>query len=163
MPWGFCVLLHFNRGRCRGHLHKWPSAAKAVLTSSCHILVPGHFPFLHPFSQWIGAGKHTPESVSWGNTGRGTEQDGKWMCGPSRTQQEEEGRRPGSAEDQSKAFPSPLDSCWISRLKMSTEKRVAAGSRQPRVMDLWMSLLAKQRGCCFLHWMGPFRDLWFNS
>lgn len=38
-------------------------------------------------------------------------------------------------------------------------RRAAEGSRQPRVMNLWMSLLAKLRGCCVLHRMGPFKGL----
>lgn len=92
MPWEFCVLLHFNRGRCRGHLHKWLSAAKAVLTfSSCHMLVPGRFPFLHPLSQWIGAGKRSwkrwqRDRAGWeGDIGWGGRKEAKQRRGPEQS------------------------------------------------------------------------------
>lgn len=47
---------------------------------------------------------------------------------------------------------------WISR-QGKAQRRAAEGSRQPRVRNLWMSLLAKLRGCCVLHRMGPFKGL----
>lgn len=56
----------------------------------------------------------------------------------------EEGRRLGSTEDQSKALPSHLVSLCISR-QGTRQRKAAEGKRQPRVMNLWMSLLAKLR------------------
>lgn len=71
------------------------------------------------------------------------EQLGRGCVGRAGRSREQEGRRPGSTEDQNKAPPAPLDAHWISKQEMSAEE---SGCRQPGVMNVWMSLLAKQRG-----------------
>lgn len=136
------VLLQLNRGGCEGHLHKQPSAARLVLTfPSCHVLLPGCLLLLHPSSQRIEAGERAPQECVLGDTER--ERLGRGCVGRAGRSREEEGRRPGSTEDQNKALPAPLDSHWISKKETGAEE---SGYRQPGVMNLWMSLLAKRRG-----------------
>jgi len=55
-----------------------------------------------------------------GKTGR--EAGWKADMGRAGRSSEEEGRRLSNTEDQSKAIPSPLDSCWISRQETGTEE-----------------------------------------
>lgn len=161
------MLLRHRRGRSSDHPYKEPSAAKLVLTCpSCQVLLPGYIPFLHPFHRadptWETHSLGAPlGGTLMGEAGRETAWEGVAWAGQDAAVRRKEGAQ---AAQRTRAKPSHhFQTLPGSPDRGQAQRRAAEGSRQPRLINLWMSLLAKLGGCCILYWMGPFKGLWFNS